>query len=84
MASKALTVGQLRKLLRGVDDTVYVVISTDSWYDNVSAVYLPDDDGTECVTLCPSTTLADDAGDYDTRQHALSGVKPAEVFVGVC
>ena len=73
---RALTVGQLRKLLADIHDDTEVVIATREWYDNIGEVELPNDENIVCVTLhrsCPDTV-----GDYDVRQHA-TGVIPAEV-----
>jgi uncharacterized protein with GYD domain len=46
-----LTVGQLRKLLASVPDEVHVVIATDGWYDNVSCVAIPDENGEHYVAV---------------------------------
>jgi hypothetical protein len=59
---KVLTVGQLRDMLTNVPDDVHVVIGSDDWYQNVSAVALPDGDGFSCVTLFQGAI-------YDARQQ---------------
>ena len=46
-----LTVGQLRQMLANVPDDVHVVIATDGWYDNVSCVAIPDEDGEHYVAV---------------------------------
>lgn len=74
--TKALTVGQLRKLFADIHPDTEVVIATEEWYDNIGEVELPNDDGIVCVTLHRSSP--DTVGNYDVRQHAL-GVIPAEV-----
>lgn len=57
-----LTVRQLRALLKGLDPETQIVIGTDSWYNNVAGIQLPDDDGQVCVTFVQGEP-------YDTRQQ---------------
>lgn len=59
-----LTVGQLIFLLEGIDPETHVVIGTDTWYDNVAGVQMPEQDGFGgvCVTLVHGEP-------YDTRQQ---------------
>lgn len=77
--TKALTVWQLKELLANVSDDAYVVIATDGWYDNVSAIAIPDNDVWECVTLFRSSPTNN--GDYDTRQ--VWATQPADIVAEV-
>lgn len=65
-----LTVGDLRRIIDGMDDYTNVVIATDDWFDNVALVHAPPLDGFpddyvgtewECLTLFPGAS-------FDARQ----------------
>jgi len=57
-----MTVGELRRLLRGLDDLTQVVIgSADGDYLNIEGAILPDGEDWHAVTLFASDT-------YDSRQ----------------
>jgi hypothetical protein len=67
-AGSILTVGDMRRLIEGLDDSENIVIATRDWFVNVGEVLLPDDwedpevSGTwTCLTLFPGT-------DFDCRQ----------------
>lgn len=67
---RILTVGALRRIIEGMDDSTNVVLATSDWYDNVAIVHapplngIPDDyTGSEwqCLTLFPGSS-------FDARQ----------------
>ena len=67
-AGSILTVGDMRRLIEGLDDGENIVIATRDWFVNVGEVVRPDDwedpevSGTwTCLTLFPGT-------DFDSRQ----------------
>lgn len=81
--TKALTVGQLRKAIARLPDSVEVVIDTNGWYDNIQAVIVPSTKTHHsdyvAVTLMPATMPATiTGGDWDARQAVYA--QPADII----
>lgn len=60
--SGILTVRQLRAMLEGLDPETHVLVGTDTWFNNVAGLQLPEEDGPLCVTFVQGEP-------YDTRQQ---------------
>jgi hypothetical protein len=56
-----MTVGDLRKIIEGMDDNIQVVIGTNDWYSNIPTYNYPDGDSYSALTLNMGV-------DCDTRQ----------------
>ncbi len=61
-----LTVGQLRQIISGMDDSIEVVIGTEDWFTNVEALSVPDDDCMSTLTLYPN--IETQIGNWDQQQ----------------
>ena len=81
---KALTVGQLRAAIQGLPDSTEVVIQTDGWYDNLSAVIVPSTEEVHndyvALTLVPASVEGDDSthGNWDCFQ--IGYAEPAAII----